>query len=304
MFLTKVKLAAAVLLTLGVLGSGAGMFARSGKAADPAKEGKAPEESVAKAPVPKQPEGKIAIPKEVTPLSGKAMREALASEVNYAGIDLPTAKLEDALNDMTQKYGVRFYVNEKAFVEDGVADVLGVEVAQPRPFPRMTAPLTVVLGKLLDRLPAGTGAGILYRPGLVEITTRAAVHAELGVSKDRQLLPLVYENVDGWPLETALQALANDSGYNIVLDPQPGAAKTPKLTASLHNVPVDTAVRLLADMADMGMVRLDNVLYVTTREKAARMQAEQQPHAKPRPKPAEVKPGAGPATGPASKAGS
>jgi hypothetical protein len=74
----------------------------------------------------------------------------------------------------------------------------------------------------------------------------------------------------GAPAPAALRAAADDPKEG---DPprrgQPG----------LHNVPVDTAVKVLADMADLGFVRLDNLLYVTSREKAARLRAEQTPSA-------------------------
>ena len=40
-------------------------------------------------------------------------------------------------------------------------------------------------------------------------------------------------------------------------------------------MPVDTAVRLLANKADRSMVRLDDVFYLTTPEKAKRLREEQ-----------------------------
>ena len=40
------------------------------------------------------------------------------------------------------------------------------------------------------------------------------------------------------------------------------------------NVPVDTAVRVLADMADLQPAFLDNVIYVTTRENAKRLEQD------------------------------
>ena len=47
-------------------------------------------------------------------------------------------------------------------------------------------------------------------------------------------------------------------------------------TATLTNVPIDTAVRLLADMAGLQVIQVDNVLYVTTPENATRFAAELQ----------------------------
>jgi hypothetical protein len=66
---------------------------------------------------------------------------------------------------------------------------------------------------------------------------------------------------------------------NVVLDPRALAESGEKLTvtARFHNVPVDTAVRILSNMADLQMVRLDNVLYITTPKRAAQLQAEIKP---------------------------
>ncbi len=41
-------------------------------------------------------------------------------------------------------------------------------------------------------------------------------------------------------------------------------------------MPLDTAVRILADMADLQPVIMDNVIYVTTRENAVRLEADHQ----------------------------
>ena len=84
----------------------------------------------------------------------------------------------------------------------------------------------------------------------------------------------MWEDFEEQPLKLALRSVSNKTGSNIVLDPRAGEKAQTAVTARLMNVPVDTAVRILADMADLQVVRLDNVLYVTTRENAARLQAQ------------------------------
>src|SRR5262249_37776676 len=66
------------------------------------------------------------------------------------------------------------------------------------------------------------------------------------------------------------------SGINVVIDCRvaESAANTP-VTATFTLVPLDTAVRFLADMADLGTVAADNVLYVTTKANAEAIRAEQ-----------------------------
>jgi hypothetical protein len=48
----------------------------------------------------------------------------------------------------------------------------------------------------------------------------------------------------------------------------------------MNDVPLDTAVGLLASMADLRAVSLDNVLYVTSRAKAKELEAEKAEQAK------------------------
>jgi hypothetical protein len=91
----------------------------------------------------------------------------------------------------------------------------------------------------------------------------------------RRQLPLVHANLDQRPLDDALRELADATGFSVVLDARHAGehAKAP-LTAGLYNVPLDTAARLLADQAGLQAVLLDNVLHVTTRERARTLQAE------------------------------
>jgi len=58
-------------------------------------------------------------------------------------------------------------------------------------------------------------------------------------------------------------------------------AKTP-VSATFLNVPLETGLRVLADMADLKPVQVDNVFYVTTRDNAARFKADVE-ESKPRP---------------------
>ena len=110
---------------------------------------------------------------------------------------------------------------------------------------------------------------MVQRDGLILIVPRdQAGAAEL-------LRQRVEVSFDKRPLAEALEELADATGFNIVLDPRVGDKAKASLTASLKGVPLETAVRVLADMADLKPVLLDNVFYVTTRANAAVLQAEQ-----------------------------
>jgi len=104
----------------------------------------------------------------------------------------------------------------------------------------------------------------------IEITTHQALVREFYADRAEGDYPtLVNARFKGAPLAQALSTLSRQGELNILLDPQAGDAADKPLSADLRNVPVDTALRLLADMAGLEMVRLDNVYYVTTPQKAS-----------------------------------
>jgi len=78
------------------------------------------------------------------------------------------------------------------------------------------------------------------------------------------------------PLHLALRDIAEQQGINIIVDARVGEKALIPVTAAMDNVLVDTAVRLLADMADLKAVTVTNVIYVTTKANAQVMEKEQQ----------------------------
>ncbi|HZY84352.1 MAG TPA: sigma-70 family RNA polymerase sigma factor [Gemmataceae bacterium] len=276
MLMTKLKLAVAVLLTLGLAGTGAGLFTQRGAARQPApkpapaaeKKNEVRDEPVKAGAEAPAPAPKAAPKEEWRPKRDRELSEALKGRVKFSAIDDPKATLAEVLDLIGSRFGIAFEVNEKAFAAEDVSDVSRTEVANPKPITAMDARLSAVLHKVLGRLPNVSGVYLLVRKDYIEITTGHAVRAEFGIPADRPLLPLVWESFEGVPLAAALQTLADDTDFNIVIDPQlAGKLKTP-VTTTLKNVPVDTAVRLLAGMDSLRAVRVDNVFYITRAENA------------------------------------
>jgi hypothetical protein len=90
----------------------------------------------------------------------------------------------------------------------------------------------------------------------------------------RQLKQHVSVDFDRVELATALAHLAKETATNIKL--ADGAAKQGKtrVTLQMDDVPLETAVRLLAELAGLKVVRDNNVLTVTTRANAAERRAD------------------------------
>jgi hypothetical protein len=233
---------------------------------------------------PRHPRPATAKVKNALPLARKLERV-----VNFPGIDDPKTTLLEALNKLTRDYGLVFDLNERAFKYEMLNEPLRVPIAE-MPIAPMTAPLATILQKILDRVPVPTGAVYLVRGKVIEITTGDYLREEVYVwgypgafipgvlfsarAGDRSAsyrgpaFPLVNLAFCKRPLEQALRDLASRADFNIVLDSSVGELCRSPITIDVRNVPLDTAVLLLANMAGLQPLRLDNTFYVTTQAKA------------------------------------
>jgi hypothetical protein len=205
----------------------------------------------------------------------------MQSQMDYDGTDDPKTKLIEVLDELATQHNVRFHVNEAAFEAEGINDVLNTPlVTNGRPVPKFkNTRVDRILRKVLSRVaranvPGDTPATFILRDDVIEITTRRAVLLEVYGDNPHRALPLAYAEFDKMPLEDALKELAHQSEFNILIDPRPAEKTRTGVTAKLKNVPLDSAVQLLADMADLKAVLQDNVLYVTTKDNAKVVEAE------------------------------
>ncbi len=180
----------------------------------------------------------------------------------FPGADNPNTTLGDALDAIGTAYGVTVDVNDEAFRAEQVDDVRKKVVGA---LPKMAdASLDRVLRKLLGRLPAESGAAYLVRPDHVELTTRRAQQAEVWGHYGGPFLPLVHADFEGRPLAEALQDLSRQAGVSVVLDSRAADKAGAAVSASFTNLPLDTAVHILAEMAGLKSTLNDNVIYVST----------------------------------------
>jgi hypothetical protein len=85
----------------------------------------------------------------------------------------------------------------------------------------------------------------------------------------RQLKQHISVDFDKVELATALGQLAKETATNIKLTDAAVKQGKTRVTLQMDDVPLETAVRLLAEMAGLKVVRDNNVLTVTTRANAA-----------------------------------
>jgi hypothetical protein len=90
----------------------------------------------------------------------------------------------------------------------------------------------------------------------------------------RQMKQRVSVDLERVQMAAALKQLARETSTNLLVDNRAlKEAQTP-VTLQLEDVPLETAVRLLAEMAGLKPVRVGNVLFVTTKANAAELRSD------------------------------
>jgi hypothetical protein len=196
------------------------------------------------------------------------------------GIDVNTP-LKEALEFIADRAGVVTIIDTEAFKRQGIPEIGNQPVSLP---PLKGMRLSTVLRLLLGQ----TQATYLLRPEYIEITTGERAQLEVWgavqekaedaptAGRKRPLMELTQAVFEQTPLQEAVQELSASTGVSVVLDIRRAGEKAKTaVSASFTNVPLDTAVRILANQVELSAVHLDNVLFVTTPENARKMQAEQ-----------------------------
>lgn len=179
-------------------------------------------------------------------------------------------------------------------------DAVGLTKAVEQLSAQTSVPFTVDAGLFPTLLPGGIAPGGVN--DLIVIKLRGTY--KLGEALNRALAPysltpvIVGERVyitafdravtlqtrqrvsvalDATPLNKALQQLARETGANIIIDPQLKKEAETAVTIKLSDTPLEVAVTILASSAGMRAIRLDNVVFVTSTQKAAQLR-EDAPH--------------------------
>jgi hypothetical protein len=177
-----------------------------------------------------------------------AARKALneVGDMNYQG-----RSLNDVINDIKEKTKVPVILDNSVYN-------FGLDPNQP------TVNVNLKQVKLKDGL-----AKVLAPYNLKFGLTKDGLYisTEDGVTT-RQLRQRVSLDCDGTEFAAAIKELASETGANIVVDPRLKDKAKAAVTLKLDDVPLETAVRLMAEVSDLRAVRSSNVLFVTLPEKA------------------------------------
>jgi hypothetical protein len=221
--------------------------------------------SVMAAPVPEKP--KVAA--EESP--AQKIRKELNIPVTIELLNLP---LVQAFNQLKEKTGVDFvldravldtYFMERTGGNGGIDNIMVTAKLNKTPLRRG-------LRKLLSE----------YDLGYVILGDHVLITTQSMTCNRLMRLPISID-VDKVPFVDALKTLARDTATNLVLDKAVAKEGQEKVSLQLEDVALETVVRLLGEQAGLKMVIVDNVLFVTSKTRAAEMRED--PDFKPRPDP-------------------
>ena len=184
-------------------------------------------------------------------------------------LEITNQPLDAAVNQLREQTGINFVIDQAAVP----ASLLGVGLPGAAIPGAGGSYAHLSLNGQFHHLPVRAALTRLLRPhnlthalvgDTVLITTKEK-------ATDRQLEQPVSLNADAAPLNGLLKQLARETGANLVLDPRAAKEGQTTLTLRLDEVPLQTAVELLADEAGLRAVRMDNVLYVTSEARAEKL---------------------------------
>jgi hypothetical protein len=209
-----------------------------------------------------------------TETAAEKLRQALDRVRDVEIADLP---LDQAVNQLREQTGLNLVVDRAVLPASPFANgivpggTLGPLASNPAFSTQVRlrgdfhdVPLRTVLTKLLG----GHNLTHVLVGDTVLITAKER-------AADRQLGQTVSVKIEGTPLREELKRLARETGANLVLDPRTAKEGQTALTVRLDEVPLETAVEVLADEAGLRAVRLNNVLYVTSEARAKALRKPQ-----------------------------
>jgi len=205
-------------------------------------------------------------PKKETP--PKAAKDPVSVEQIRKALDQPIAldysgqSLMEALQHLREKTNIEFNLDQVALA------VMGVNINdngdQPIMLKSSGGKLSAALRKLLT---ANQLTYVVFEDSILITTAELAVH--------RQMKQRINVDVNEQPLAKALRDLARGYAFNLVIDPKLVKEAQRPVSLTLDGTTLETSVRLLAEMAGLKAVRMDNVMMITTEERAEKLRKEE-----------------------------
>jgi hypothetical protein len=194
------------------------------------------------------------------PSPADKVRSDLDQTISVSSLDRMT--LKDVLAHLSDKQKLKFDVDDRAFADVGIKDVLTFEVSMPE---LKDVKVKEVLRRLLKQVPVAPSEATYVIVGdTVVITTEAQAPYQWM----RQLVNLDVEKEE---LSSVVKKLARATGTNLVIDARAAKEAQTLVTLQVQDASLESVVYVLADMVGLQPVRVGNMLYITTKTNVMEM---------------------------------
>jgi hypothetical protein len=209
-----------------------------------------------------------------SPKDAAGIRKALDEKVT---LDYNAQSLQDALDHLQQKTKIKFVLDNMMFPGGfGPPPGGGLRGApalagpggpgMPGGQPVLKSDNVKIRTVLQNLLSPYQLTYVILRDSVL-ITTEEVGH-------QRQMQQRVNVDVRDVSITEALRRLSDETGVNIVIDPRQNDKARTKVTLQLDDVTAETAVRLLAEVADLSWAPMGSVIFVTTEQRAEKLKKD------------------------------
>jgi hypothetical protein len=183
-------------------------------------------------------------------------------------IDYNGQSLVEALNKVRDKSGIAINLDPTLFVQMQIG--FNGPGGDPQPQIQIRATNEKASQVLRKFLNVHQLTYVVFEDSILITTEEMAVI--------RQYRQRVSVDLDEVPLKKALRDLAKNHGINLVIDPKVSKQAETPVSLQLENTGIETALRLLAELAGLKAVRMGNVMFVTSEETAKKIRKEEKQH--------------------------
>ena len=189
-----------------------------------------------------------------------AERVRRALDQNIANLEIENQQLNLALEQLHEETKITFVLDRAT-----IAQMMGIDVDNGAP----------VRAKMQNIKARTALRNILNQYSLAyAIVGDSVLITSEEMAVYRQLKQRVSVDLDRVPVEKALKGLARETGTNLLVDSRAQKESQATVTLQLDDVPLETAVRLIAEGAGLKPVRVGNVVLVTTKAHATELRNE------------------------------
>lgn len=183
--------------------------------------------------------------------------------------------LRENVDFIQKRFGFTCVIDMEAFKRASPDIKLEDLLNSPINLPRMPGcNLDTILHTMLEQI-APRGGEFLQSTFMVRNGHLFIVPKDFIVQAPDAMTVAVDGKLQRLTLAQALDKLSEETGVSIVLDPRVDEmAKSTEVRCSIRNLKLLSAVRLLANMADLSVLDVDGALYVSTEENIAKYQRD------------------------------